>query len=1066
MGRPAGRREVLAVDDTAQYGCPPAMTMPCVHEMFEMQASRAGTPAAVAVEFRGVEISYRELNERANRLAHYLIGLGVGPGTLVGMRVPRDPAMLVCMLATMKAGAAYLPLDASDSSSRAKHVIEASGMSVMLTADPFDAGISSGRVRTLQLATLQEELEQLSAENPRTRVSLTDLVYVMYTSGSTGVPKGVALPHASVANLISWHRMARQDSWGLRTLQCGSPEFDFSFHEIFSTLCSGGTLVMATEDARYDPQRLAATLRESRVEKAFLPVSVLLRWAEALRPATVPSRLKCVITTGEQLRVTRALRAAFKSTGAVLHNHYGATEFQDATSFMLKGDPDTWPYEPPVGFPIANVAVHVCDEQMRPVPPGDVGQIYVSGMGLARGYIGSPELTAARFLTGPSHVGRVYATGDIGFVRPDGALVHLGRHDRQLKLAGRRVELGEIEQVIADQAGVAKALVMVRQNPRGDAQLIGYVAADGDDEAAARITAAVRARLPPFMVPRHIVVVDEFPLTRNGKVDVAALPDPETRECDSKDYATPRNTVEQQLAAIWSDVLQLERVGVHDNFFEVGGDSTAAVHVASRARAGGIQMTAYDVFRDPTVALLAAAHGRADASERTSEVFHPAGASAPAALQGLVEKAYRLTGLQEGLLFHDIEDPTLYVVQRIFRIVGPLDLARFRLAWDTVVSRHEALRTAVCWQDVPRPVQVVHRRVQVPWHFEDWGALPAAEQAARQAAYLQAERARGLAVDTAPLLRISVFRCADHAYRLIATVHHIVMDGWSWEIVFSEALACYRAALGYATPDLPPATSYQQYVDWLGAQDRAAARAFWSGALAGLHGPTQFSLDHRAASRETALAVTRGQRTIELPVELSSLAKKAARQMRVTINTLCQAVWALTLSRHSGQTDLLFGTVVSGRSARIEGAESIVGLLANTIPVRAIVRRGERVARWLGELQSQQAEARAYEYASLAEIHRWSGLPADREMFESITVHESYLGEARGAVACGNVSIEQVDALEQSNYPLSISTALGAGMRIQCAYDATRFGEETIARFLEDYQGTFQWIVRNPEGRI
>ncbi|PSK92342.1 amino acid adenylation domain-containing protein [Murinocardiopsis flavida] len=579
-----------------------------VHLLFEHQAGSEATSDAIALVHGSREVSYGELDRRADQVAGHLQSSGVEPGDLVGVRLDRGPEMIAAMLGILKAGAAYVPIDPDDPVERSTHITAEAGLRALITGpgSGLPTAAAESPVPVLDLVALSAYRGGPPAP---VLVDPAGPAYVIYTSGSTGRPKGVPMAHRSLLNLLHWHDRTRPGSCRLRTLQFCSVGFDFSFHEIFSTLCFGGTLVIADDRVRRDPFALARFVADNGVERLFLPVTALNQLADAVGERPLPLSLREVITTGEGLRITPALAHLFKRTGARLHNHYGATEFQDATCHTLSGDSATWPASVPIGRPIDNVSVHVLDADLRPVPPGQDGELYIGGAGVAGGYLNRPDLTRERFIPDPFGEGRLYRTGDLGRLRPDGVLEHLGRADAQVKIHGVRVEPGEIESLLGAHPDV-KDSVVAAHGPSGHKRLAAHVVLRGGtsrDGIAQRLHRYLAGKLPSAMRPDAYVVLDELPLTASGKKDRRGLAAPATfaRLTDAP-LARPGTETERVLAEIWRDVLHLDAVGVHDNFFDAGGTSAHLVEVQKQiTERTGVDLTAVDLFGHPTVRALA-----------------------------------------------------------------------------------------------------------------------------------------------------------------------------------------------------------------------------------------------------------------------------------------------------------------------------------------------------------------------------------------------------------------------------------------------------------------------------
>ncbi|MFS8070483.1 MAG: non-ribosomal peptide synthetase, partial [Byssovorax sp.] len=581
-----------------------------VPDLFAAQAAR--TPDAIAVTEGGEELSYRELDQRSNQLAHRLVRLGVGPDVLVGIAVPRSIPLVVGILAIFKAGGAYVSLDPEYPRDRLAFMIEDARVPVLLTTSALAASLPAPNARVIHLDTGWAPIaEEPTTEPDRSGHDPEHLAYVIYTSGSTGKPKGVAMTQRPLVNLVAWQ--IAHSAGPMRTLQFASPSFDVCFQEIFTTWCSGGTLVLIAEDARRDVERLMRHLVEGRVERLFLPPVALYQLAEAPFAAdALPTTLREIIAAGEALQITaRVAELLRRLPGCVLRNHYGPSETHVVTEHLLAGDPSTWPALPPIGKPIDNVRVYLLDSHREPVPIGVRGELFLGGVQVARGYLGRPALTSERFLPDPfsdDPSARVYRTGDVARRLPDGTIEFLGRADFQVKIRGFRVELGEIEILLGQHPAVREVVVVAREDSPGDKRLVAYVVPSGAPPGAADLRGFLKDRVPEYMVPSAFVVLGALPLTGSGKIDRRALPAPDTTALADTAHTTPRGPVEESLAGIFAEVLKVStaQVGAHDGFFALGGHSLLATQVVARARAAfGVEIPLRALFEASTPAELA-----------------------------------------------------------------------------------------------------------------------------------------------------------------------------------------------------------------------------------------------------------------------------------------------------------------------------------------------------------------------------------------------------------------------------------------------------------------------------
>jgi amino acid adenylation domain-containing protein len=591
----------------------------CLHSLFEQQVRRR--PEAIAVTIGGEHVTYEALNAEANRLARYLRRGRIGPDKVVAVCMDRSPRAIIALLAILKAGAAYLPIDPGYPKDLIAFMLEDSEASLLLAEEPAVCELP----HAVAVSRLNQQISAEAEQDLADRCHAKDLAYVIYTSGSTGRPKGVAMEHGPLLNLMHWQARSSLLSGPARTLQFASFSFDVSFQEIFFTLSTGGTLVMIDEDTRRDPVALLKVLDEAAVERAFLPLVALQQLARVANElGKVPACLREVITAGEQLQITPVIRRFFEHLpGCVLHNQYGPTESHAATALILREKPSEWKATPSIGHPVDNAFIRVLDEYENLVPVGVQGGLYIGGAILARGYFGNPGLTSEHFIPdafASAPGARLYRTGDMARILPRGCIDFLGRRDFQVKVRGFRVELGQIEAVLAQHPDV-KQVVVLATDDKTNKRLVAYiVSVPGTNLSASSLQAFAAARLPDFMLPAAFMFFDSFPLTRNNKVDRRALPPPAlSSRQPGGDFVLPTSPVEKTLARIWGDLLEIEAPGIHDDFFKCGGHSLLATQLISRVRdTFGVDLPVRKLFGSPTIAGLAQALNEVEPRNFTS----------------------------------------------------------------------------------------------------------------------------------------------------------------------------------------------------------------------------------------------------------------------------------------------------------------------------------------------------------------------------------------------------------------------------------------------------------------
>ncbi|HEY6351867.1 MAG TPA: amino acid adenylation domain-containing protein, partial [Candidatus Angelobacter sp.] len=749
---------------SADHGC-------CVHQLVEQQAGR--TPEAIAVRFGENRFTYSELNRHANWLAHHLRALGVGPEDRVAISMTRSVKMIVALLGVLKAGAVCVPLDPNYPQTRLSLMISNAQPAVLLTESSLLPRLPQGATTVVCMDKLAH-LEGYPDENPRVRITPEHLVYILYTSGSTGVPKGVALSHEVLSNLVAWQAAHPSYAPGPQvTLQFTSLSFDVSFQEIFSTLGRGGVLVLVKEEVRLDPDALLAYIAGEEIERLFLPFVALDHLAAAgiREGAPLPLALRDVITAGEQLHTTSSVRSFFaRLPRARLHNQYGPAEAHVVTAYSLSPAVEEWPSHPPIGRPISNARMYVLDSSMRPVPIGVPGQLYIGGSTLACGYFRSAAFTAERFIPDPfcaQSPDRLYQTGDRARYLPDGNLEFLGRDDFQVKIRGFRVEPAEIEMTLRRYAGVREGVVVARVEGDSPAFLVAYfVAETGRQISEHELRPFLQDRLPDYMVPAAFLRLESLPLTPTGKIDRKALPLPERR---IEAYREPRTPQEQILCEIFAGVLGLECVGVDDDFFHLGGHSLMAMRLVSRVRATlGTELALRTLFEFPTVCQLAL-HLSHETSPRP--LLTPQARPEHLPLSYAQQRLWFLDKLQEGT------SPEYNLLEAL-SLHGALDFAALQRTLAVLVDRHEILRTHF-GERQGEPVQVIEPVLQIALPVEDFSSLEEATRRELVAEAMRQEREQAFDLMRGPLLRMKLLKLSSQEHILLRTFHHIISDGWS-----------------------------------------------------------------------------------------------------------------------------------------------------------------------------------------------------------------------------------------------------------------------------------------------
>jgi len=1060
------------------------------HQWFEHHA--AAHPDAPAVVYQGAALTYGQLNRRANQLAHHLLALGIKPDDRVAICLDRGLDVAVAMLGVMKAGGGYVPLDPSYPAERLAYMLEdCAPAAVVSSADQLDllpwiaAPVVALDADARKIARRPETNPEVAALQPQ------HLAYVIYTSGSTGMPKGVMIEHHNL-RASTQARCAVYPS-GQRFLLLSSIGFDSSIAGIFGTLVSHGTLHIGSQALAQDPQQLAGYIAAEGIT-SLLCVPSLARLILDHLPAQ--NALRALIVAGEACPPTLRAQAAARAPALALYNEYGPTECTVWASYWLCGDDEQGPV--PIGRPIAGTRIYILDAHGRPAGVGVTGELHIGGAGVARGYLFRPELTAERFVPDPFAGvagARMYKSGDLGRWLPDGSIEYQGRNDFQVKIRGFRIELGEIEARLLACPGVREAVVLAREEQGGDKRLAAYLLVDQDSGvAAAAIREQLAAVMPAYMVPSAIVTMDAFPLTPNGKLDRKALPAPDQESMAARRYAAPEGALENTLAAVWQDLLGLERVGRHDHFFELGGHSLMVVSLIERLRPHGLTADVRMVFNAPTLAELAAALGRepaaaftvpanmiADGCTAITPAMLPLVALTGEAIAGIVatvpggagnvQDIYPLGPLQEGILFQHLleSEGDSYLARVAVEFDSRARLDAFLGALQQVVDRHDILRTAVFWEGLPQPVQVVLRSAPLPvaeLTLDGTGA-PMAQLLAQ----VDPRQVR-LDLTRAPLMSATIAADPHSAkWLLVLLDHHMICDHVTMEFILAEI----QLILQNRDAELPPALPYRNFIALTHSVGLDQHEAWFREQLGDVEEPTApFGLSGPDHDESRGGACQQ-----HLAPALALRLRAAARRHRTTLAALFHVAWAQVLATHSGRDDVVFGTVLSGRLQGSEGADQVLGMFINTLPIRISFSQ-RSVAQVLDESYRRLSALLGHEQAPLALAQRASGLAAGVPLLNSLLNyrHSQLVHTPDGAVEALMEweGMRVLAAEERGNYPCGLTVddmGEGFALTVQCYRDhgpQRVFGylEHAIVTLLDalenDPQQPFMDLARLPDG--
>ena len=1020
-----------------------------VQHLFEHQAQRR--PDAVALCLGARSMRYGELNLQANRLAHALIAQGVGPEVLVGVAVERSFEMVVSLLAVLKAGGAYVPLDPQYPRERLLHMLEDSGVRLVLIQSHIDMPLPEG-MATLDLS--DADLTPYPQTNPQVTVDPQNLAYVIYTSGSTGKPKGVAINHAALTEFSSiaagYSRLTQEDC----VLQFATLNFDGFVEQLYPALTHGATVVLRGPEL-WDSARLYEEIISQGITLADLPTAywnLFLLDCLAAGPRSYGA-LRQIHIGGEAMPLDGPAQWLKVGLGRVrLLNTYGPTEATVVSSVLdcTSGTETIGATASPIGRSVPGRALYVVDRDLNLAPLGAVGELYIgSHWGLARAYLNRASLTAERFVPDPfGETGeRLYRTGDLARYRADGVIECVGRVDHQVKIRGFRIELGEIEALLLAQDGVRETLVLAADN-----QLVAYVVAEQQDGET--LKNALREQLPDYMVPAHLIFLDRMPLNPNGKMDRQALPKPDASQSQQA-WVAPVTELEQQVAAVWADILGAERVGLTDHFFEMGGHSLLAMQVISRLRnLLGREVALRSLFEQPRLQGFVAALST-DSGMPLAPALVAVGRDQPLPLSYAQERQWFLWQL----------DPSsaAYHVPSALRLKGRLDLSALQRSFDTLVARHENLRTYL-QQDGERAVQVIAEQASVEVARVDIGASAIRTE-------VESQIARPFDLTQGPLMRASLLRVAEDDHVLVLVQHHIVSDGWSMQVMVDELVQLYAAfSLGQA-PQLPALPiQYADYAvwqrQWMEAGEKTRQLEYWRGLLGGEQPVLELPLDHARPSQQSHRGASLD---IQVPPALVTELRALAQREDVTLFMLLLASFQALLHRYSGQSDIRVGVPVANRN-RVE-TERLIGFFVNTQVLKADIDGQTTVAQLLAQVKQRALDAQAHQdlpFEQLVEALQPERNLSFNPLFQVLFNHQT---QASGRDEDEQLPGLHVSGLEWDNhtaqFDLSLNTHESAGgLAASLTYATDLFELATLARMAAHWLNLLNGMTRDAQQRI
>ncbi|NUP26471.1 MAG: amino acid adenylation domain-containing protein, partial [Nocardia sp.] len=1079
-GRPvaavSSNREPEETELRSVHGDPPVPER-SLHDILTATARRY--PNAAAVRAGDSTLTYRELEQHADALARRLTARGASRETFVALVLPRSAELVVAIWAVARTGAAFVPLDPANPPERLAELLADSHSALGVTTDAVARQLPDSVDRVI--VDITQSPDPVGEPVTPGRLLPDNAAYMIYTSGSTGRPKAVQVGHRGLADLVAAQAEAFRATPDSSVLQVASPGFDACVSELLLAHGSGACLVIAPPEV-YGGADLEKLLRDQRVTHAIITPSVL----GTMDPAGLPG-LGTIAVVGE---ATGSDIVNQWAPGRRLMNHYGPTE---ATIWATGSDVLTPGEQVTVGGPIRGVTAAVLDLWLRPVPVGVAGELYIGGPGLARGYFDHPATTAARFVADPRsrHGERMYRTGDsVRWIRGRGGLEleYLGRGDQQVKIHGLRIEPGEVDAHLARYPGVARVATVAQEGPAGEPVLVSYVVpTPGTTLDTAALHDDLAGSLAHYMNPAAIVELASLPLTPVGKVDRKALRERDFR-AEQAPGRPPSTPAEQVMAQLFAEILHLDTVSAESNFFALGGDSIVSMRLVALARAAGLTLTPRDVFEGKTVAALAAmARNESDAPTAEDQpgrahriedrAYRPADFPLVRLTQTDIEQleqryelladVWPLSPMQSGIHFHSTFDPTAadnYTVQTVVGFTGPVDSERLRHAAQAVVDRHDILRAAYV-ETAAGPCQIVLDHAEVRFQ-EVTLALGGTDPATEWDRIAAADAAAGFDLSDPPLIRFTLIRAESGVSRLLITNHHVILDGWSMPLMLRELLDYYGTPehIG-ATGDAP---SYRDYLRWLSRQDLTASRAAWAQAYADVDSPTRVARGTGLSGTTSAAEVT-----ADLAADHLTRLRAVTADAADTLNTAIAAAWALNLRTLTGETEVIFGSAVSGRPPELPKVEQTLGMFLNTIPVRVALDPAVTLRELLTRIQSQHATMLDHHYIGLPDIHRSAGVT---ELFDTAIAFQSFPVDRpalQQLVESAGLRVDEITGVDATPFPLSLVIApkpdehgAGQGLQITLRFLDREFDTGQARRILDRFVELLHRIAHAPATRL
>ncbi|PMB16043.1 non-ribosomal peptide synthetase [Fischerella thermalis CCMEE 5282] len=1041
----------------------------CIHQLFEAQVER--TPDAVAVVFADQQLTYRELNCRANQLAHELQKLGVGPEVLVGVCVERSLETVIAILAILKAGGAYIPLDPSYPPQRLALMLEDAKPLVLLTQAGLVAELPPHTAKVVLIDNNNFSNIPVTLHNPISGTKPENLAYVIYTSGSTGRAKGVTIQHSSLVNAY----FAWEETYHLHTdvtchLQMASFSFDVFSGDLVRAVCSGGKLVLCPRDLLLSPQDLYNLMVKEKVDCAEFVPAVLRNLMQYLEESQQQLDFMRLLICGSDVWYTKEYQKFrnFCGSHTRLINSFGLTEATiDSSWFETTTQELVNDQLVPIGRPFANTELYIFDSNLQPVPIGVPGELYIGGYSLARGYLHRPDLTCEKFIPHPysNEPGvRLYKTGDLARYLPSGDIEYIGRIDHQVKLRGFRIELGEIEAVISQHPAISASVVIVREDDTANKTLVAYITLHPDQTLTIpELRRFLEAKLPNYMLPTAFVILEALPLTPNGKIDRRSLPAPDpTQLISESNLVAPSTPVEEMLAGIWTEVLSIQKVGIHDNFFELGGHSLLATRVISQLRqVFKVELPLRCLFNQPTVAGLAKEIEKATKADLGLEIppIQRISRTADLPLSFAQQRLWFLAQLEPDSPFYNIIDTV--------HLQGQLNLAALEQSFNEILRRHEALRTNFKTVE-GQPVAFISSVTSQLLTVIDLAELPAAQRETKVKELALAEAQQPFNLETDTLLRVKLLSLSEQEYVILLTMHHIVSDGWSTSVLVHELATLYQAFCHGQPSPLPELPI--QYIDfaawqkqWLTGEVLESQLAYWRQQLHGAPAVLELPTDHPRPAVQSFRGATHSFR---LSPEQTLALKTLSQQEGSTLFMTLLAAFKTLLYRYTGNNDIVIGSPIANRNHReIEG---LIGFFVNTLVLRTDLSGNPSFRELLRRVREVALGAYAHQDVPFEKLveklqpqRNLSHTPLFQVMFVLQNAHSL-------EIELPSLTLSTLESDSgTAKFDLTLYMAeTASGMIGSVEYNTDLFEPQTIQRLAEHFQRLLSGIVANPEQRL